>query len=88
MSARRFKIVLAKLVDDVELTGEAYRADLGARPKTRDVKRAVALMWKMRGSEDDIVRARAWAPTEDYTVFVYPTAERDPLGRAKREVAL
>lgn len=44
-------------------------------------------MWLREGSADDIARASTYAAREGYAVFTYPAAERDPLGRAKREVA-
>jgi hypothetical protein len=86
VSQPKFKIVLARLVDDTELVRER-RTDLGERPVMRDIKTAQALMWLNRGTAEDIEKAKRYAPTEGYTVLVYETTERDPLGRAKRDIS-
>lgn len=82
----RFKIVVAWLVDEVEVVSSGRR-DIGERPTLRDVKVPRAVMWKSGGSEKDIEKAQIYAAKEGYQVFVYPTSERDPLGRARREIA-
>lgn len=84
--ASKVQVVLAKLVDDVEVVSAAG-VDLGRRAKTREIKRAVAMTWASKADAASVERARAWASSEGYTVFIYSTAERDPLERAKREVA-
>jgi len=47
-------------------------------------------MWKNRGDAKDLAKARAYAAEQSsdrpHRVFTYPTSERDPLGRAKRDV--
>ena len=47
-------------------------------------------MWKNRGDEKDLAKARAYAAEQSgerpHHVFTYPTSERDPLGRAKKDV--
>lgn len=78
-------IVLARLVDDVEVVRER-RTDLGERPLMREVKKAEAMVWLNKGDWSDVVKARAFAESEGYRVFLYETSERDPIGRAKAEI--
>lgn len=84
--ASKVQVVLAKLVEDFEVIPGKFEGRYSERAATREIKRPVAIMWARRGSEKDLERANVWAPTEGYRVFTYPTAERDPLGRAKREL--
>lgn len=66
-----------------------WRHDLGERPKLVDVKKVHAAMWLNRGGVADVDRARAYVrQTQRDTgrVFVYPLEEKDPLGRARRDV--
>lgn len=78
------------------VTEMRYDDDERRMKPTRIAKAAV---WLNRGSAADYEEARAYAAAEnekrarsgDQTqgsmrVFVYPTTERDPLGRAKRDV--
>ncbi len=82
----KLKIVIAWLVDEVEVVSSGRR-DIGERPTFRDVKVPRAAMWTNKGTEQDVEKARVYAAKEGYQVFVYPTSERDPLGRARREIA-
>lgn len=87
MSAKH-KIVLAWVVEDFEVVGER-RTDLGERPKLRQVDVAKTVMWLNRGSDEDVKKAKAYAAKElnyEIVVLTYPTAEKDPLGRAKKDV--
>jgi len=82
-------IVVAWLVDDVEVDVKATqlrRLDLGERPVLRQVKMAKAAMWRNKGDDADLKKAHEYAAGEGYRVFVYPTTERDPLGRARRDI--
>lgn len=84
----RTTIVLAWVLEDFEVVRER-RADLGERPITRRVLVPKAAVWLKRGSAADVLRAQTYADKETgykIRVFTYPTNERDPLGRAKREV--
>lgn len=93
--AQKVQIVLAWKTAEQELTGDPWRADIGERPKWKDVEKPHAAMWKARGREKDVEKARIYAdnPSNNPTglvghvrVLTYPTSERDPLGRAKRDV--
>ncbi len=83
-------IVLARPDTDIVVTQEGRR-DLGERSKFREVPIARASVWygpKSTESADpaSVVKAREYASREGYEVFTYPSSERDPLGRAKREL--
>ncbi len=84
-------IVVAWTTDAVEIDPKqkAWRHDLGARPKMSDVKEARAAIWLNKGTQADLVKATTWV-TKGYPgsgrVFVYPTTEKDPLGRARKEI--
>lgn len=60
--------------------------------KTRAVPRAMTAMWLNQGTAADVKRAKQYLvtdrPPEGATfsgVFTYPTTEKDPLSRAKRD---
>lgn len=78
------QIVLARVDEDFKVVRER-RTDLGERPDMERVDKPVAMMWKNDGDAADVEKAKAYAATEGYTVFTYK-GERDPLGRAKRDV--
>lgn len=82
----KIQIVLARLVEDVEVANPG-QPDLGIRPTLRQIHRAEALVWLRSGTAADVAKAEKYAATEGYTVLTYPTTERDPLGRGKRDVA-
>lgn len=75
-------IVLANLdpVGDTE-----WYQDGWAR-KSRPVPLVQALSWVNAGDAEDERKARAFAKKEGYEVFIFPTSETDPLGKAKREL--
>jgi len=83
---KKLRIVLAKLVDDVEVISAGAR-DLGEAPTLAAIKRAVAVVWKLSGTETDLEKARKFAAIEGYTVLVYKTSERNPLERARAEIS-
>lgn len=76
------------------------RIDLGERHKTRPKVDGHAVMWVRRGTAVDVEKAESYARREaaeaakdprsatghGHRVFVYPTTEKDPLGRARKEV--
>ena len=71
----------------------SWRWDLGQLPKMRNVVIAKALVWTNKGDADDLAKAEAFARRPDSAgghdgsrVFVYPTSERDPIGRAKADL--
>lgn len=97
----RGQIVVAWISDDVKAVDpHLARVDLGERPKFRDVQVGKAVMWAHAGKEADVEKAQQWAQKEredaardpryatghSHRVFVYPSTEKDPLGRARREV--
>lgn len=63
-----------------------WRHDLGERPKMEEVPDPKSLIWLNEGTATDLKKAKAYARQEGYSVFTYPTTERDPLGRAKKDV--
>lgn len=74
--------------------GKPFRADLGERPGTRIEKVAHAVVWLLAGSEDDVSKAIDYCERENLRIHdninkryvrTYPTTEKDPIGRAKRE---
>jgi hypothetical protein len=97
---RAGKIVLAWRSDGTEVVDpHMTRIDLGERHKSRNVVQPHAVMWLNKGTEQDVVKAEAHALKErtqaegdpyrtgyGHRVFVYPSAERDPLGRARKDI--
>jgi hypothetical protein len=88
-------IIIAWLENDgTRLTDEWERFD-GAnyRRKLEVVPQAHAAVWVNRGtaadrqSAEDYVR-RDHADKRRAAVFAFPTTEQDPLGRARREIAM
>lgn len=80
--------MLAWVVPDFEVVKQR-RSDLGERPEMKEVKIPKAAVWLKRGTKADIEKAKAYAEKEtDYkiAVLMYPTSERDPIGKAKRDV--
>lgn len=87
MRAPKVQIVVAWADVAMEWDGRPYARDMGARPGMRAVTIGKACMWLNRGTDGDVEKAKAYAATKPgYRVFVYPTSERDPLGRAKAAV--
>ncbi len=84
-------VVVAWTEDTQEIAPgqKTWRHDLGERPKLVDVKKPHAAMWVNAGSQADIASANRWIAKDHPDtgrVFVYPTTESDPLGRARRNV--
>ena len=81
----KVQIVLARTEEDYEVVRPG-QSDIGIPAKTRVVLVPKALMWLRKGTSADVAKAEAHARSEGWKVFVYPTSERDPLGRAKKDV--
>lgn len=86
----KMKIVLAWTTEEPRLEREG-RIDIGERHTFKMVRVPKAVMWLNRGSEKDLATAILYAaqqstPQQPHHVFTYPTSERDPLGRAKKDV--
>ena len=84
------KIVVAWTTEGHELEREG-RIDIGERHTFRTVRVPKAVMWKNRGDEKDLAKAKAYVaqqgtPDEPHYVFTYPTSERHPLERAREDV--
>lgn len=81
-------IVVAWTTQDMRHDGKPFASDLGRRPGLVEVTVPHACMWLNRGGEDDVLKATAYALAQDPVarVYVYPTSERDPLGKAKADV--
>lgn len=84
-------IVVAWTEDTQELAPgqKAWRHDLGERPKLVDVKKPHAAVWANRGTPTDVTKACEYSrKTNPGTglVMVYPTTEKDPLGRARKDI--
>jgi|HubBroStandDraft_2_1064218.scaffolds.fasta_scaffold244596_2 hypothetical protein len=84
-------IVIAWTEEEQEIAPgqKPWRHDLGERPKLVDVKKPRAVVWLNDGSDADAVKAREYVKKEHPVVgrvFLYPTTERDPLGKARREI--
>jgi len=94
------QVVVAWIVDTVEpVDTHLTRIDLGERHKMRETREGRSVMWARNGTQADIEKAEIYARAErekaegnphrtgyGHRVFVYPTMEKDPLGRARREV--
>ena len=78
------QIVLAWVDEDFVLVEEG-QPDIGRPHKFRSVPKPLAAMWLNNGTPADIVKAQKYAETDGRTVFVYE-GEKDPLGRARREI--
>lgn len=84
-------IVIAWTEDEQEIAPgqKPWRHDLGERPKLVDVKKPRAVVWVNDGSDADAAKAREYvkkAHPGTGQVFLYPTTEKDPLGKARRDV--
>jgi len=97
MSDSKVTVVVAWAVETVVFDGRSYAADLGARPGVRKASEARACIWLNRASPADVECAKTYAAKENtkrsegegpISVFVYPTSEKNPLDRARREVLL
>lgn len=89
LSAPSFKVVYAR-VDEEHVVERERRTDLGERPIMRVVPVGRAGMWGNKVPEgklpEVLAKAQAYGDAEGWRIFVYPSSEKDPLGRARREV--
>lgn len=88
-NTKRFSIVLARIEDEMQVTGEwtrEYGDGVNYMPKLRRQPKAVAVMWLRDAKDSDVPKARAFAASEGYTLVMVPRADRDPLTYAKRQV--
>lgn len=82
--AAEMTIVLARVYHDTVVDGP-YRADLGETPRLKQIPAASAMVWLSHGTDVDAAKARSFADGDGWQVFVYPTTEQNPLGRAKAD---
>jgi hypothetical protein len=85
---KKLTIVIAWVMVEFEVV-KARRTDLGEAPVLKQVLVSKAVMWLNRGTEKDLEKAKVYARSQKdqrIAVFTYPTTERDPLGRAKKEI--
>lgn len=85
-TAAKVQIVLARTEEDSRVV-RTRRTDLGEAPVIEHFDRPVSAMWLNSGTQADVEKARAYAKTEGYAVFVYDRSVRDALGQAKRDIA-
>jgi hypothetical protein len=45
-----------------------------------------AAIWLRKGKKEDIERAKEHALRDGWTVFIFPSSEPDPLGKARAEI--
>ena len=83
-------IVIAWVEEVRVWDGEDYAVDLGASAKFNTERKPRVVVWLKRGHLDDLDKARAHAEAHHPTgkAFSYTSLERDPLGRARREILL
>ena len=68
-------------------TGRMTRFDgVNYRPEYRTDWEGKAAMWLRKGTEADIQKAKAHAAKEGWTVYTFPTSERQPLEKAKQAI--
>lgn len=79
-------IVIARVDPEGGAATVARRDRYGTPVEFKYAPAARAAIWLNRGDKSDIAKARRHAEKEGYVVFTYPTSEKDPLGRAKREI--
>jgi hypothetical protein len=89
LAAPSFKVVYAR-VDEEHVVARERRTDLGERPTMKVVPVGRAGMWSNKVTEPNLAgvlaKATAYGDAEGWRIFVYPSSEKDPLGRARREV--
>lgn len=87
LKSAKFTIVVAWTEVDSEFVRENAR-DLGERPTMREITVAKAATWLLNADEAELAKAKASAfiLANGWSIFCYPTAERDPLGRARAAI--
>lgn len=86
-------IVIAWRTIERVFDGKPFAQDLGGFPGMKEVAVGHAAVWVSKGTESDIAKAQAYCDAENAKpdtaprkVLVYPASEKDPLGRAKRDI--
>ncbi len=83
----RFAIMLAWVEQTgLRATGRLVARDANWFPEYESCPEAKACAWMHSGTEADVVKARAYAGSQGYKVFVYPTNDRDPKSRARADM--
>ncbi|HEY6022193.1 MAG TPA: hypothetical protein VIY48_20695 [Candidatus Paceibacterota bacterium] len=82
-----FTIVYARAEKTgLEPTGRYVTRDANLFPEFKQAWEARAGIWLNKGTEYDADNARLRLSLEGYEIFIFPTNERDPLGRAREAV--
>lgn len=81
-------IVLARIENTgLKFTGKFIRPDgVNWREDYKLTPEPKALIWLNEGNESDLEKAKKFAKEENYSVFTFPTTEKDPLGLAKKQI--
>lgn len=81
-------VVAARTVVDLEVAGP--RRSPYEQPPMREIQVPRALVWRKGVVASklaaEVAKAEESLRPEGYKVFTYPSSERDPLGRAKKEM--
>ena len=85
MARETIQIVVAWAEDTgLEPTGRMVRTDgVNYFPEFKVATEGKAAMWLGKATEADIAKAEAYAAEDGLGVYVYPSTEKDPLGKAK-----
>lgn len=82
------KTIVIAWVEEVQVPdGRPFARDLGALPGMSTERVGRACVWLLKGTSDDLIKASAFVRTDHPGgfVFEYPTTERDPLARARKD---
>jgi hypothetical protein len=85
--AERFQIVIAR-AEQTKLVpaGRTVERDMNLYPDFALGWEGKGSIWLRRGTMKDVEKAKVFATKEGYTVFVFPTGEREALEKAKTAV--
>ena len=82
-----FQIVYARAENTaLEATGRMVVRDMNLFPEFRAAWEGKAGMWLKAGTDADVEKATKALAKEGYTIFQFPSNERDPLGKARAAV--
>jgi hypothetical protein len=79
-------ITLGRIETQDVWDGEPFRADLGRRPNLIVERKAVAMVWLLSGTPEDLDRAKVKAAELGYRVFKFDEREENPLEATKRQL--
>jgi hypothetical protein len=83
----RFAIMLAWVEQTgLRATGGLVLRDANWFPEHESCPEAKVCAWLWNGTKTDVAKAREYAESQGYKVFVYPASEADPKGRARADV--